>query len=80
MLELIRNMHRKTMKIKVKSEHIASVPQTTEEDKAYHNGLNGFIINRLKLIAITQQDQCRKASCVEAVKGKKIKKLIMSRI
>ena len=72
-------MHRKTIKIKGKPKHVASVLQITKEDKAYHNLLNYFIIDRLKVVTISLQDQHRKMLYAEVVKiKKKIKKLIMS--
>ena len=66
----IKNNYGTTFKINGKNEYKTSIPQITAEEETYHNELNDYIIDRLKVITIDETTKTKQKLYMEALKGK----------
>ena len=53
-----------------KQEYKTSLPKITREEESYHQDLNDYILNRMKVITISSTPETNQLSYLEALTGK----------
>jgi len=67
----IRKNYSHTITIANKKEYKTSLPKITPAEKIYHQELNDYIINRMKITTIDSSSNKSRRTYLEAVTGKK---------